>query len=101
MAAEFSATVTLVAGGITFVNQWYWTRNLDWKVPVATVFLAAGMSGLAKLDTKTANILSIFVLMGAATTKFNGHSAIDTVTVLTQSKKTAPPKGSVSKVPNQ
>lgn len=98
---EFAPTVTLVAGGITFVNQWYWTHNLDWKVPVATVILAAGMSGLGKLDTKAANILSLMVLMGASTTKFNGHSAIDTVTTLTASRKTAPPKGTVSKVSNQ
>jgi len=99
--AETATMITLTAGGITFINQWYWTHNLDWKVPVATIILAAGMDALAHLDERAATILSVLVLMGAATTKFNGHSAIDTITGLTKSKTTAPPKGSVSKVSNQ
>lgn len=99
--AEAATMITLTAGGITFVNQWYQTRNVDWKVPVATVILAAAMDGLARLDSKAATILSVLVLMGAATTKFNGKSAVDMITSLTQSKGTAPPKGSVSKVSNQ
>lgn len=99
--AETGTMITLTAGGITFVNQWYQTRNIDWKVPVATVILAGGVDVLSRLDTKAATILSVLILMGAVTTKFNGKSAIDMISQLTQSKQTAPPKGSVSKVSNQ
>lgn len=90
-----------MAGGITFTNQWYQTRNIDWKVPVATLILAAGIDVLANIDKTGANILSVMVLLGAATTKYNNHSAVDTVTALVQSKQTAPPKGSVSQIPNK
>lgn len=96
-----ATVITLVAGGITFVNQWYQTRNLDWKVPVATVILAGGIDVLSNLDSKAATILSLLILMGAATTQFNGHSALDTVTSLTGNTSTSPPRGTMSKVPNK
>jgi hypothetical protein len=96
-----SVTITLFAGGVTFVNQWYQTRNIDWKVPVATVILAAGMEAFSKLDNGAATALSVMVLIGASTTQFNGKSALDTVTNLTKNKATSPPKGTVSKISNQ
>lgn len=99
--AKAAVAITLVAGGITFVNQWYQTHNADWKVPVATLILAAGVGGLSNLDSKAATILSLLILLGAATTKYNGHTAIDTITGLVHSRGTAPPKGSVSKVSNR
>lgn len=96
-----ATVITLVAGGITFTNQWYQTRNLDWKVPVATVILAGGIDVLSNLDGRAATILSLLILMGAATTQYNGKSALDAVTALAGSKKTAPPKGSTTKVANK
>ena len=84
-----SVTITLVAGGITFVNEWYQTKNIDWKVPLATAILAVGMQVFAELDN------------GAATTQFNGKSALDTVLALAGNTKTSAPKGSVSKISNQ
>jgi len=99
--ANTGTILVLTAGGVTFVNQWYQTRNVDWKVPVATVILAAGVDALANLDNRGATILGFMILLGAATTRFNGKSAIDTVTHLTKSQSTAPLTGSQSKVPNR
>jgi hypothetical protein len=96
-----SVTITIVAGGITFVNEWYQTKAIDWKVPIAAAIIAAGMEVLSKLDNGAATALSVLVLMGAATTQYNGKSALDTVLALAGSKSTSPPKGSVSKISNQ
>lgn len=96
-----SVTITLVAGGITFVNEWYQTRNIDWKVPLATTLLAVGMEVFSSLDSGAATALSVLVLMGAATTQFNGKSAVSTVLEMLGNTKTTAPKGSVSKIPNQ
>jgi hypothetical protein len=96
-----SVTITLVAGGITFVNEWYQTRNIDWKVPLATALLAVGMEMLSNLSSGAATALSVMVLMGAATTQFNGKSALDTVLALAGSTKTSPSPRSVSKISNQ
>jgi hypothetical protein len=85
--AETSVVITITAGGITFVNQWYQTKRIDWKVPVATLILAGGIDLLAKLDSKGATILAFLILLGAASTKFNGKSAVDTVTALINSKQ--------------
>lgn len=85
--AETSVVITVTAGGITFVNQWYQTKQLDWKVPVATLILAGGIDLLAKLDSRGATILSFLILLGALSTKFNGKSAFDTVSALINSKQ--------------
>lgn len=95
--AETAPVIVIVAGSMTFVNQWYWTKNFDWKVPVATLLLAAGIDGLSHLDSKLATGLSLLVLLGAATTEFDGHSVMNTVSNLVANKSQNPPKGSVSK----
>jgi hypothetical protein len=96
-----SVTITLVAGGMTFVNEWYQTKNVDWKVPLATALLAVGMEVLSKASNGAATALSIMVLIGAATTKFNGKSTVDTINDLLGNTKTSAPKGSTSKISNQ
>lgn len=99
--AEAAPLITIVAGSMTFVNQWYWTKNLDWKVPVATLILAAAMDGLSKLDSKSATMLSLMVLLGAATTEFDGHSITSTISIFLSNRAENPPKGTVSKAANR
>jgi glucokinase len=85
--------IILVAGGITFTNDWYQTRNVNWKVPVATVLLAAGIDAVNTVSPLAATSLAVMALIGAATTKFNGKSAADTIAnVFSQ-----PPKPAVRK----
>jgi hypothetical protein len=75
-----AATVMIItAGTVTFTNEWYQTKNLDWKVPIVTLFLAAAFDGLAKVNDKAATGIAAIAMIGAFTTKFNGKSAIDTL----------------------
>jgi hypothetical protein len=74
--ANTATVIVLTAGTITFTNEWYQTKKIDWRVPVATVLLAAGFDVMARIDSRGATLLSIMVLVAASTTKFNGKSAV-------------------------
>lgn len=85
------AVIVLVAGGATFTNKWYQTRQADWKVPVATLLLAGGIEAISSVDKNAGTVTALLVLLGAVTTKFNGHSAIDTITALSASHQSSKP----------
>ncbi len=87
-----ATSIVLVAGSLTFVGEWYWEKKIDWKVPLATVLLAAGAEGLSAVDKNGATIMAVMVFLAAATTKYNGHSATDMITNLVNGGK-APVKG--------
>jgi hypothetical protein len=78
MAAP-ATIIVLVAGGSTFTAEWALGHKLDWKVPLATILLAAGFEGFSAIDRNGATLLSLMVLLGAFTTKFDGHSTIDLI----------------------
>ena len=94
--ANIATGIILTAGTITFGNEWYQTGKVNWKIPVATVLIAAVFDGLAHIDQNAAVGLSIIVLIGAVTTEFNGKSVADTVggffanATDTKAKKTPP-----------
>lgn len=93
--ASTATGIILIAGGITFTNEWYQTHSLNWRVPIATVLAAAVFDGLAKLDDKAAVGVSIIVLIGAFVNRINGKSIADVLTssfskTTAGSKKTAP-----------
>lgn len=80
--AQTPATATgiiLVAGTITFANEWYNTGKADFKVAVATMLAAAIFDGIAKVDERAAVGLSVIVLITAFTTKFGGQSVASTI----------------------
>ena len=77
--ANLATGIILVAGTITFSNEWYQTGKVNWRVPVATVLAAAVFDGLSHIDDKAAVGLAVIVLMGASVTKFGGKSAVETV----------------------
>jgi len=87
MAAP-GTNIVLVAGAVTFTGEWYWSQKMDWKVPLATILLAAGFEGLSSLDRNGTTILALIIFAGAASTKFSGHSAFDMVTALVSGGKT-------------
>lgn len=89
--ANIATGIILTAGTITFANEWYQTKKINWRVPVATILAAAVFDGLAHIDDKAAVGLSIIVLMGAMTTKFGGKSASETVAEFFK-QSTAKPK---------
>jgi hypothetical protein len=80
--ANTSTVIIITAGSITFGTEWYVTKNLDWKVPIATVLIAGAFEALSSLDQKSATLLSIMVLLGAATTEFDGKSFVNILTAL-------------------
>ena len=91
--ANVATGIILVAGTITFANEWYQTGKVNWRVPVATVLAAAVFDGLAHIDDKAAVGLAVIVLMGASVTKFGGKSAVETVATFFQqssAKQTKP-----------
>jgi hypothetical protein len=94
--AELATGIIVTAGSITFVNEWYQTGTVNWRVPVATVLAAGIFDGLAHIDSKAAVGLSIVVLLGALTTEFNGKSASATIaglfTVATKKPPTVAPR---------
>jgi hypothetical protein len=71
--------IVLLAGTITFANEWYQTGKVNWKVPIATLLAGAAVSGFSKIDPKAGTGLSIMVLIAAVTMKFGGKSVIDTL----------------------
>jgi hypothetical protein len=75
--ANTATVLVLTAGTITFTNEWYQTKTVNWRVPVATLILAGIFDGLAHLDDKAATGLSIMILIGSLLTKFGGKSVAD------------------------
>jgi hypothetical protein len=91
--ANLATSIIVVAGTMTFGNEWIQTKKIDWKVPVATVIAAAAFDGLSHLDDKMATLLSVIVLIGAATTQYNGYSPIATIGEMFGSSNTGTIKG--------
>jgi uncharacterized membrane protein YfcA len=75
--ANTATVLVLTAGTITFTNEWYQTKTVNWRVPVATLILAGVFDGLAHLDDHAATGLSVMILIGALLTRFNGKSVAD------------------------
>jgi hypothetical protein len=76
---ELATGVVLAAGTMTFANEWWQTKQVNWRVPVATLLLGAAFDFFSKLDSGISNMLAAMVFIGAGTTTFNGKSAFDTL----------------------
>jgi hypothetical protein len=74
-----ATSIILAAGTITFANEWYQTKVVNWRIPVATMLAAVVFDGISHLDPKAGTGLAFIVLLGAFTTRFNGKSVADTV----------------------
>jgi hypothetical protein len=79
VTVEFASGIVVFSGTMTFANEWYQTKQINWRVPVATLLLGAAFDGLSKLDNQIANMLAVMVFIGAGSTEFNGKSAFDTL----------------------
>lgn len=90
--ASTATGIILIAGTATFTNEWYQTKKVNFKVPIATLFAAAVFDGFAKLDDKAAIGISVIVLLGALTTKFGGKSVVETVSQLMANTTKQPAK---------
>lgn len=79
MAENTATVIVLTAGTITFANEWYQTKEINWRVPVATLLLAGLADGLAHINERAATGLSVMILLGALMTKFGGKSVADQI----------------------
>jgi hypothetical protein len=79
---DFGTGIVIVAGTMTFTNEWYQTGKVNWRVPIATVLLAGAIGFLGRIDNRIGNGLGVMIFIGAGTTKFNGHSAFGTLAQL-------------------
>ncbi len=77
--ANTATVIILTAGTATFANEWYQTNQVNWRVPVATVLVAAAFDVFARVDSKAATIASVIVLIGALTATLNGNSILDEI----------------------
>ena len=68
--------MVLLAGTLTFGNEWYQTKDINWRVPVATVLAAVVAAGIGKVSPNGATALGIMALITAAATPLNGKSPI-------------------------
>lgn len=77
--ASQSTGIMLVAGGISFGNEWLQTKTVNWRIPVATLFSAAFLNGVEKLYPKAAVGLATIVLITVLVTPLHGKSPMETV----------------------
>lgn len=77
--ASTGTAIILIAGTMTFGNEWYQTGKVNLRVPVATLLAAAAIDGLSHIDPKAGTGLAVMVLIGAVTVRFSGKSVIDTL----------------------
>lgn len=83
-----STGIMLVAGGMSFTNEWLQTRTPNWRIPIATAAAAAFLSGIEKVYPKAAVGLSVIVLITATVTPIHGKSPMETLmTVLPVTKE--------------
>lgn len=68
--------LVLLAGGMTFANEWFQAKQINYRVAVATVLAAAGVAGIGRISPGGAASLGLMALIAAAATPLNGKSPI-------------------------
>jgi hypothetical protein len=64
----------LIAGTISFGNEWLQTGNANFRIPVATLAAGGFLAALEKIYPKAAIGLSVIVLITVIMTPLNGKS---------------------------
>lgn len=85
--------LVLLAGTLTFSNEWLQTREINWRIPVATVLAAAATAGVGRISPGGATSLGVMALIVAAATPLNGRSPIQEVGAVVNG---SPPKRKTS-----
>jgi hypothetical protein len=87
----------LLAGTLTLGNEWLQTRELNWRVPVATMLAAAAVSGFSNVSPGGATSLGLMALIVAASTPLNGKSPIQEIGGFVNPPATAKRKNTTAK----
>lgn len=91
--------LVLLAGTLTFSNEWLQTHEINWRVPVATVLAAAVTAGIGKLSSGAATSLGLMALIVAAATPINGKSPIQEIGSVVNGSRTANKKSTTGAKP--
>jgi hypothetical protein len=89
MAADTGMKLVLLAGTLTFTNEWVQTKAINWRVPVATVLAAAAVAGVGKVSPGAATSLGVMAVIVAAATPLNGKSPIQEISAVVNQRSTA------------
>lgn len=73
-----STGIMLVAGSISFGNEWLQTGTPNFRIPVATFMSALFLNGLEKIYPKAATGLGTIVLITVLVTPLHGKSPMQT-----------------------
>jgi hypothetical protein len=89
MAEDTGMKLVLLAGTLTLANEWLQTKDINWRVPVATVLAAAALGAIGKVSPNGATALGVMALIVAAATPLKGKSPIQQInaTVNTSPKR--------------
>jgi hypothetical protein len=69
-----SIGIVLAAGTISGGNEWWQTKQVPWRIGIATLAAALLMDGLEKLNEPLAVGTSVAILVTALFTPFKGTS---------------------------
>jgi hypothetical protein len=89
MAEDTGMKLVLVAGTLTFTNEWVQTKAINWRIPVATVLAAAAIAGIGKVSPGGATSLGVMAVIVAAATPLNGKSPIQEIALVVGQRSTA------------
>lgn len=79
MADDTGMKLVLLAGTLTLANEWLQTKDINWRVPVATVLAAAAVAAIGKVSPNGGTGLGVMALIVAAATPLNGKSPIQQI----------------------
>ena len=96
MAADTGMKLVLAAGSLTFANEWLQTKEINWRVPVATVLAAAAIGGIGSISGPAATSLGAMAVIVAAVTPLNGRSPIQEIGAVVNTSRTAKTKATTT-----
>lgn len=73
-----STGIILLAGSVSFGNEWLQTSTPNFRIPVATLMSALFLNGVEKIYPKAAIGLGTIVLITVLVTPLHGKSPLQT-----------------------
>jgi hypothetical protein len=89
LAGTNTGTVlVLITGTMTFTNEWLQTKEVNWRIPIATLLGAVVVDGVSKVTGSGGTALGVMILIAGAATPINGKSPIQELLTVLPSGKT-------------
>jgi hypothetical protein len=74
-----STGIVLAAGGISFANDWWNSKQPNFRIPPATLGVAILFAGLERLNERAAVGLATIMMITVLFTPMNGKSPMQTL----------------------